>query len=71
MHMTLTALLTAATQPQGAAAAAEIARRGILYEKIAVVCFAAAVAIWLISILIWFSLHLPEEISEMWKIFRA
>ena len=64
-------MLQALGEPQGEALAAEIARRGILYEKISLVCFAAAGVIWLIAVLLWFGLHLPEEITEVWSVMRG
>ena len=68
--MTYNRILMAAAEPQSAAVAAEIARRGILYEKISVVCFGAAIVIWLLAIWLWFSTHLPEEITEVWRVMR-
>ena len=63
-------ILFATSEPQGAALAAEIARRGILYEKISVICFAAAAVIWLLAIWMWFGMRLPEEIAETWRVMK-
>ena len=40
------------------------------YELLSTILLVAAALLWVLSIILWFGLRIPEDLAEIWEIMR-